>query len=222
MPPVPRAASDRGGARTVEPARQELTREIRWIRRGRFGDDVGAWFSRFAPVLETREDDYLIAPAMPGLSVKIRGGVELRRQAAPGRGGGAGHPGRRRRPHRLVAQVLVPAVWGRGPAARCQRVGMAAGEEAPADLRLSGRGRRRQPDSPRRNGCSVELTEVQALGDAWWTLGFEARGRGALGGIKRAAAIVFDEPPPMTPAFRGRGSDVLCRVDQRARDGEGR
>ena len=58
----------------MEPARQELTTEIRWIRRGRFGDDVDAWFSRFAPVLETREDDYLIAPAMPGLSVKIRGG----------------------------------------------------------------------------------------------------------------------------------------------------
>ena len=58
----------------MEPARQELTTEIRWIRQGRLGDDVRAWFARLAPGLETREDDYLITPAMPGLSVKIRGG----------------------------------------------------------------------------------------------------------------------------------------------------
>ena len=40
----------------MEPAEQELTKEIRWIRRGRFDDDVSAWFAQFAPVLETRQD----------------------------------------------------------------------------------------------------------------------------------------------------------------------
>jgi hypothetical protein len=48
----------------------------------------------------------------------------------------------------------------------------------------------------------VELTEVDVLGQAWWTLGFEAGGRGALGGIKRTAAVVFAEPLPTASAFR--------------------
>ena len=75
---------------------------------------------------------------------------------------------------------------------------MAAGEQAPAD--------RHFPD--RNLGltgaavCSVELTEVEVLGQTWWTLGFEAGGRGALGGIKRTAAVVFAEPLPTASAFR--------------------
>jgi hypothetical protein len=56
--------------------------------------------------------------------------------------------------------------------------------------------------SPGAAVCSVELTEVDVLGQAWWTLGFEAGGRGALGCIKRTAAVVFAEPLPTASAFR--------------------
>ena len=40
------------------------------------------------------------------------------------------------------------------------------------------------------------------LGQSWWTLGFEAGGRGALGRIKHTAAVVFAEPLPTASAFR--------------------
>ena len=99
---------------------------------------------------------------------------------------------------------------------------MAAGEEAPADLCLSGRRTRGARPIRPGNGCSVELTEVQAVGGDWWTLGFEARGRGALGGIKRAAATVFDEPPPMTPAFEAEEAMSYAEWINELVDGEGR
>jgi hypothetical protein len=54
---------------------QELTCEVRWIRPGRHGAEIARWFSRFPQVPETRDDDYLISPRMPGLSIKIRGGA---------------------------------------------------------------------------------------------------------------------------------------------------
>jgi len=185
----------------VEPARQELTTEIRWIRQGRLGDDVRAWFARLAPGLETREDDYLITPAMPGLSVKIRGGSSFdvkQHQGAVGAldipAGGAG---------RIDSWLKFSFPLSGG--ADLPQVADASGWRQVRKRRqicvFPAADARRQADSPHRNGCSVELTEVQALGDAWWTLGFEARGRGALGGIKRAAAIVFGEAPPMIPAF---------------------
>jgi hypothetical protein len=56
--------------------------------------------------------------------------------------------------------------------------------------------------SPGAAVCSVELTDVEVLGQRWWTLGFEAGGRGALGGIKRTAAVVFAEPLPTASALR--------------------
>jgi hypothetical protein len=44
---------------------------------------------------------------------------------------------------------------------------------------------------------------VEVLDQSWWTLGFEAGGRGALGRIKHTAAVVFAEPLPAASAFRG-------------------
>jgi len=58
------------------------------------------------------------------------------------------------------------------------------------------------PGSPGAPECSVELTEVEVTGQSWWTLGFEAGGRGALGRIKHTAAVVFAEPLPTASAFR--------------------
>jgi hypothetical protein len=56
---------------------QELTCEVRWIRPGRHGAEIARWFSRFSQVPETRDDDYLVSPRLPGLSVKIRGGASF-------------------------------------------------------------------------------------------------------------------------------------------------
>jgi hypothetical protein len=68
--PEPAAAGPRRPA-------QQRTCEVRWIRPGRHGSEVARWFSRFSQVPETRDDDYLISPRMPGLSIKIRGGASF-------------------------------------------------------------------------------------------------------------------------------------------------
>ncbi len=185
----------------MESARQELTREIRWIRRGRFSDDVDAWFSRFAPVPETREDDYLIAPAMAGLSVKIRGGSSFDVKQYQGAVGAVDIPVEG--PSRIDSwlKFSFPLAGGADPPHAASASAWRKVRKRRQICVFPVADARRQTDSPG-DTCSVELTEVQALGDAWWTLGFEARGRGALGGIKRAVATVFDEPPPMTPAFQ--------------------
>jgi hypothetical protein len=46
--------------------------------------------------------------------------------------------------------------------------------------------------------CEVELTEVHACGQDWWTLGFEASGAADLLGreLEAAAALVFAQALP--------------------------
>jgi len=58
--------------------------------------------------------------------------------------------------------------------------------------RASGRGLGEGP------GCAVELTDVHAAGEAWWTLGFEATGphRVLRGELDAAAVLVFALAPP--------------------------
>ena len=58
--------------------------------------------------------------------------------------------------------------------------------------RASGRGPATGP------GCAVELTDVHAAGEAWWTLGFEATGPPDVlrGELHAAAALVFALTPP--------------------------
>jgi len=77
---------------------QERTCEVRWIRPGRYGSEIDRWFSRFSQVPETRDDDYLISPRMPGLSIKIRGGASFEVKQYRSRG-----------QHRLVDQAVDSA-----------------------------------------------------------------------------------------------------------------
>jgi hypothetical protein len=58
----------------------------------------------------------------------------------------------------------------------------------------------------RDTGCSVELTEVEVLGEMWWTLGFEARGDAALESVERTAAMVLARPLPGTEGFTAKDS----------------
>jgi hypothetical protein len=46
--------------------------------------------------------------------------------------------------------------------------------------------------------CEVELTEVHASGQHWWSLGFEATGPAGLlrGELRAAAALVFGQALP--------------------------
>ena len=52
-------------------------------------------------------------------------------------------------------------------------------------------------------GCAVELTEVRARGEDWWSMGFEATGPADLlrGELEATAALVFAEALPGGVAF---------------------
>ena len=181
---------------------QERTCEVRWIRRGRYGGEIDRWFSRFSQVPETRDDDYLISPRLPGLSIKIRGGASFEVKQHRGVVGALDIAG--------AAAGSIDS-WIKRSIPLTGEVDLSRPLEGSAWRRVS---KRRQiarfpidaadggPGSPRALDCSVELTEVEVAGQSWWTLGFEAGGRGALGRIKHTAAVVFAEPLPTASAFR--------------------
>jgi hypothetical protein len=56
----------------------------------------------------------------------------------------------------------------------------------------------RAPGLQQEPGCEVELTEIRARGQDWWTLGFEAIGPADLlrSVLEATAALVFDEALP--------------------------
>ena len=67
---------------TAEPPESQVgggdrSMEVRWIFPGRLETAVTRWFGRFPIETESREDSYLLDPQLPGLSVKIRGGMAL-------------------------------------------------------------------------------------------------------------------------------------------------
>jgi hypothetical protein len=197
---VAQAETDSGSTQAGLPF-QELTCEARWIRRGRFGDDVAAWFSQFPHMLEVREDDYLVDPRMPGLSVKIRGGSSLDVKQHRGEAGVID----------LAGGAGSINSWFKFSFPLAQIAGPSRALEGLAWRRI--RKRRRiaafpMGDAPGDGGsvCSVELTEVEVLGDAWWTLGFEARGTGALEGIQLTTSRILAEPLPSTAAFTAEES----------------
>jgi hypothetical protein len=190
-----------GDAHPRRPA-QERTCEVRWIRPGRPKGEIARWFSRFSQVPETRDDDYLISPPMPGLSIKIRGGASFEVKQHRGVVGALDIEGAAAGSIDSWIKRSIPLPGGVDPSRPL---------EGPAWRRVS---KRRQiarfpvdssgggPGSANAPDCSVELTEVEVLGQSWWTLGFEAGGRGALGRIKHTAAVVFAEPLPTASAFR--------------------
>ena len=177
---------------------QERTCEVRWIRPGRPGSEIDRWFSRFAQVPEARDDDYLISPRLPGLSIKIRGGASFEVKQHRGVVGALDIAGAAAGSIDSWIKRSIPLPAG---------VDLSRPLEGAAWRRVS---KRRQiarfpigtTGSPGAAVCSVELTDVEVLGQTWWTLGFEAGGRGALGGIKRTAAVVFAEPLPTASAFK--------------------
>jgi hypothetical protein len=181
---------------------EERTCEVRWIRPGRSGSEIDRWFSRFAQVPETRDDDYLFSPRLPGLSIKIRGGVSFEVKQHRGVVGALDIAG--------AAAGSIDS-WIKRSIPLTGEVDLSLPLEESAWRRVS---KRRQiarfpidaadggPGSPRALDCSVELTEVEVAGQSWWTLGFEAGGRGALGRIKHTAAVVFAEPLHTASAFR--------------------
>ena len=135
---------------------------------------------------------------MPGLSVKVRERRALEIKAYHGSPGLLEVPGRAR--GRLESWQkwsfpCAPVGQGSGDLAgwrtlrKRRRISRFLLVGGPASMRVPG---------PGEAGCATELAEFHALGEDWWTVGFEATGpadvlRGQLG---TAAALVFAQALP--------------------------
>ena len=185
------------------------TLEVRWLVPGQLDAAVAGWFGRFPAETSSREDTYLVNPELRGLSVKFRGGRALEMKMYHGTVGMLNVPGRARGgiqswqkwsfPVGPVSQDGdAPAGWTViGKSRRLSRFRLARGRI------VAGPGRAGEP------ACAVELTEVRAGDETWWSLGFEAAGPAAL--LRRVlegtAELVFAQALP-TGAELGPGD---CR-----------
>jgi hypothetical protein len=146
------------------------TAELRWFRREPFPSPVVAWFDRAADPPQTRSDHYLVLPGTDALGVKVRGGgtrLELKLRPRPGESmdlpsGGSG-------------QFEEWQKWSldrTGVGRLLPRVGVPKGHWVTVVKQ------RRTASFPSGDdgGCTVELTALEARGQSWTTLGFEAFG----------------------------------------------
>jgi hypothetical protein len=167
--------------------------EVRWILPGRFGSAVAGWLEQFPGEVEIREDVYLLDPNLRGLSVKVRGGRALDVKAYQGSHGVlkvAGH---------ALGRMESWQKWS----FPCDRLGR---EDADPVGWVPVRKRRRVSRFSLvggKTGCAVELTEVRAREQDWWSLGLEATGPDDLrhSELEAAAAFLFARTPPDLTEF---------------------
>lgn len=171
--------------------------EVRWILPGRLETAVAGWFDRFPAEIESREDTYLLNPDLRGLSVRVRGGGALEVKV-----------------YRESSGILEVEGCARGRMEHWQKWSfpcgpLSEGSGDPVGWRAVGKRRRISRfslpcgrisaralgEEPR---CVVELTEVCAGGEAWWSLGFEATGPACLlrSELQGTAELVFAHPLP--------------------------
>jgi hypothetical protein len=173
--------------------------EVRWIFPGQLEDAVAGWFSQFPAAVESREDTYLLEPQLHGLSVKIRGGMALEVKAylgSPGRLDVAGRALGSMESWQKWSHSCGPLSQGSGDPACWKPVGKTrritqfcvAGERTVARAPEKG-------DEPR---CDVELTEIRAAGQDWWSLGLEASGPAGLARstLEATATVVLAQDLP--------------------------
>jgi len=189
--------------RAAEPPDSPVTEgvsslEVRWIFPGELETAVARWFGRFPAGTESREDTYLLDPRLPGLSVKVRGGVALEVKAYRGSPGileVAGRARGRMESWQKWSFPVSPLRPGSGhrPGWRPVRKRRRISRFSPASRPVAATaGLGQQPR------CEVELTEVDSGGQAWWTLGFEATGPADLirSELEATAALVFAHALP--------------------------
>jgi len=179
--------------------------EVRWIFPGQLEAAVVGWFERFPAEREAREDIYLVDPQLRGLSVKIRGGSALEVKVYRGSPGVLDVAGRARGRLEAWQKWSFPsgaagpgsgeaADWG--PVRKRRRISRFPMGSGPFQAHVPGPG-----EEP---ACAVELTEIRARGEAWWSLGFEATGPASVlrDGLEATAARVFAQALPGDMEFR--------------------
>ncbi len=184
------------GSSVIEGVR---TLEVRWLLPGRLDAAVAGWFGRFPAETESREDTYLVNRDWRGLSVKVRAGRALEVKMYHGTVGPLEVPGRARGRIQAWQKWSFPV----GPLSQ-------EGDGLPGWTVIRKRRRISRfrladggiaagvPGWTSEPGCTVELTEVDARDETWWSLGFEAAGPADL--VRRVledtAALIFARALP--------------------------
>lgn len=173
--------------------------EVRWILPGQLAAGMAGWFGRFPAETITLEDAYLVDPYMPGLSVKVRQRRALEIKVYHGSPGFIEMPGRAR--GRLESWQKWSFPCDSDSRVGAESVGWRTVRKRRRICRFSragGAAVARFPDLGEKAGCSVELAGFRALGEDWWTLGFEAAGQGdaVRDELDAAAALVFARALP--------------------------
>ena len=173
--------------------------EVRWIFPGELETAVAGWFGRFPARMESREDTYLLDPAVAGVVGEGPRGRGTRGEGLPRepRNPQGGRPGPR--PPGVLAEVVLSRQFAQPGRRRPGR--LAAGPQETAHQRvLTGQraDRARGPGPGGEPRCEVELTNVRTRGEDWWTLGFEATGPASLlrSALEATAALVFAQALP--------------------------
>lgn len=160
---------------------------------------MAGWFGRFPAEVAARQDAYLVNPELPGLSVKVRGGAAFEVKMYHGSPGVFDVPGRARGRTESWQKSSFPL------ASLCRYGGDLAGWTVIGKRRrvirfqLAGRRIVARISGPvTEPACAVELTEIDAGGQAFWSLGFEATGPADLrrGVLQDSAAVMFAQAPP--------------------------
>ncbi|MBD0308589.1 MAG: hypothetical protein ICV80_10830 [Microcoleus sp. T1-bin1] len=158
--------------------------EMRWFYSGALPKSIAQWFGSdslggYLSPAEEREDIYLLVPGCDYLGVKLRGKtLEVKwRQGELG----AMHFGNRWEGKvekwlkwvcadtmaPVPADIVATGKWVVVKKKRAQRLYQVS---APGSLMSV------PVEAPIPQGCTVELTQLNINGSAWWTLGFEAFG----------------------------------------------
>ena len=173
--------------------------EVRWIFPGLLEAAAARWFGRYPARTESREDTYLLDPRLRGLSVKVRGGGALEvkvYRGSPGILEVAGRARGRMESWQKWSFPFRPPGQDRGDPAgwRSVRKRRRISWFSLVSDQIVGQ----VPGPGQHPRCEVELTEVHANGQDWWTLGFEATGPASLlrSTLQATAALVFAQALP--------------------------
>jgi hypothetical protein len=183
------------------------TVEVRWFYHGPIPPPVEAWFERRPGNVErqpSRVDHYLRLSDSDELNIKLRQGrIEVKQRTAPPRV---------TQFHKHVAGALE--AWRKWSFELAGRAEGRSRSLSPSSAWIAVRKARRlrtyqvtggldlaaqpTPETPDR-GCELELTQVDVMGQTWWTMAFEAFGPEASiqENLLLVAKWVFgnDEPP---------------------------
>ena len=173
--------------------------EVRWIIAGPLDSAVSEWFGRFQAAMESREDSYLLDPQLRGLAVKVRAAGALDVKVY------RGSPGTLDVAQRAHGRIESWRKWSFPCGPIGDRRGDPAGwmtirknRQVSLFSLVHGQARSSLPGPGKKPGCEVELTEILAADQAWWSLGFEAIGPANLlrEELEAAAALVFAQAMP--------------------------